>query len=236
MKNILTVLLCPGASRPEALPENCEIVELAENEEFKTALKRATGNYALVAERTLLNADFAVLIKKLQTQEAEVVAFGGGFCYKTQFLKGVRRFGTGAAQIFAVLACKSVYKSRSAPFIYAQNKNYFSENAQSALEAAVEEFGKEKAKLSREVYTLAFETLLYELERFYAAAMLEIRKKNLPAENIIKFDNALKDNIVLYLALEKRFKAASLARIRKNKFQVSYFTAKKLKKFLKKNK
>ncbi len=235
MKRILTVLLSAGAQCEQPLGEDYEILEIAEGDELKAVLKRASGKFTIIFDRTFTLKDTQTFLGELGGCDADVVAFDGGFCFKTQFLKSMRRFDTGTVQIIAIISAKSAYKTQTKPFEFANQPQVYSENEQNALKSAVEEFGKEKHKLPHEVYSLAFETLLLKLTCFYMAAMLAIRKKKIDDENLINFDLELKQNIVLYLALEKRFTVASLAKLRKNKFKLPYFTAKKFKKLLKKN-
>ena len=63
--------------------------------------------------------------------------------------------------------------------------------------------------------------------------MVAIKEGRLESEKLISFDNRLKGEIVLFLALEKNFKAANLTKLRKKGFKISRFTAKKFKKLLK---
>ena len=63
-------------------------------------------------------------------------------------------------------------------------------------------------------------------------AMVAIREGNLAVEQFKAFDGKLKAEIVLYLALEKRFTAAKLHKLRDKDFKISRWTAKKFKKIL----
>ena len=70
------------------------------------------------------------------------------------------------------------------------------------------------------------------LTYYYAAAMLAIKSKAIPLSVLTEFDARLKENVVLYLAMDKRFTPASLGKLRKKGFAISFLTAKKFEKFL----
>ncbi len=64
--------------------------------------------------------------------------------------------------------------------------------------------------------------------------MLAVKSKAIPLSALTDFDALLKENVVLYLAMDKRFTPANLGKLRKNGFAISFLTAKKLEKFLRK--
>jgi hypothetical protein len=108
---------------------------------------------------------------------------------------------------------------------------YIPERAEQILMCAVE-FNKVKAKLTKEMYSYVFDSLCYELIKFYMLAM--ICKDKTAREYLLEFDKRLKEHIVLYLAIEKRFPLASLSTLRRKQFKISLITLIKFKKYLNK--
>ncbi len=67
---------------------------------------------------------------------------------------------------------------------------------------------------------------------YYLYALLSIKDGNLDSGKLIAFDGKLKAEIVLYLALEKRFTYAKLQKLREKNFKISGWTARKFRKIL----
>lgn len=64
--------------------------------------------------------------------------------------------------------------------------------------------------------------------------MLAIYRKETAADGLIEFDKRLKDNVVLYLALEKRFSVANLKKLREKSFKINLIQYNKFKKIIRK--
>lgn len=163
-----------------------------------------------------------------------MVVFVGGTAIKTSIIKGVVKDCKDLFSCFilSVLSCKTVLKSVYLPLTFEKSETLFNEDSYSGLLLASEEFVKAKAKLSKDVYSHALNSLCARLVTFYLTAMIAIREGKMDKETLISFDSRLKAEIVLYLALEKNFTAGKLSKLRKKDFKISRFTAKKFKKLL----
>ncbi|MDE5728695.1 MAG: hypothetical protein K2I20_00780 [Clostridia bacterium] len=60
-----------------------------------------------------------------------------------------------------------------------------------------------------------------------------IHKNEISADELKELDLKLKQNIVLYIAMQKRFTAANLQKLREKNFKINFLTFNKLKKSLK---
>ncbi len=236
MKRLLSIIAFAGTTCD--VPDNAEIIKPDKNATFgdfvKAALKRAAGKYVLLADCNFALSDMGSFLCEIKSCDADVIAFDGGICFKPALIKGIKRTeNLSAIEIFAVISAKSVYKTQIKPLTFFKSSVEYSESLHNALKEAVEEFTREKAKLAREVYNFAFEMLIKRLTEFYMVAMLKMRKDAAAGESLCEFDKALKANVVLYLALEKRFPYGGLSKLREKNFKISFFTARKFKKYLK---
>lgn len=235
MKLLLSIL--SFADSTCGVPDNAEIIKADGNATFsdfiKAAQKRAAGKYVLLADCNFALNDLNGFLCEVKSRDADVIAFDGGICIKPSLLKGIKRTeNLSATEIFAAISAKSVLKTDIKPLIFFKNPAEYSESIHTELKEAVEEFAREKAKLTREVYAFVFDMLIRRLTEFYMAAMLKMRKDSAAKEALCGFDKALKAYVVLYLALEKRFPYVKLSSLREKNFKISFFTARKFKKYL----
>ena len=119
------------------------------------------------------------------------------------------------------------------PFKFTTQRAEYSLTDEAKLEETLEEFKKSKAKLNKAVDSFIFDVLCARLTTFYICAMIAVYRKEATAEGLLDFDKRLKENIVLYLALEKRFPAADLKKLREKNFKISLITYNKFKKIIK---
>lgn len=237
MKKILTFILSEETIESGAMPENAELL-YAKPENDKSiyeALKQAKGKYTYIPESVLLSADLQELFDELEKTNADIISFKDGCCFKTAVLKGLN--AKLCTDVFSVLAyasfaSKSIASLDCTPFEAAPQKNCYKEGLERHLEDIINEFNKCKAKLPKDVYSFAFDLILQKLTTFYICAMLAIYAKKLDFNVLKEFDLKLKENIVLYLALEKRFTFANLAKLRQKDFKIDLFTNLKFKKLV----
>ena len=217
-------------SDTQGVPEEIEILSYGENQSLSEAVKRAKGKYTLLCDGDAVCDTPEEFFAEVDKAQADIITFDGGFLVKTSVLKGVSKLMTAVpvSQIYAVLEAKTIAKSAFTPFKSETEKfRYSEENAVSFL-AAIEEFKKSKSKLSREIYAYAVDLICLRLTEFYISALLAIKKGELSEDNLAEFDTKLKDEIVLYLAFEKRFTVESLKKLRAKNFKVGFLTYKKL--------
>lgn len=236
MKKLLTVVVYSGTTKnfDGFRYEKAELIVCAEPAEFQRALKKANGKYTVICGGARIN-DLQPLLDLIDGAGADIIAFANGAAVKTQAFKGA--YGVEAADLFlcavsAEMQCKSILKTELTPFAFAKKAAPCADRYDGILKACLT-FKEVKAKLAREVYNYVFESLCAELVGFYASAMLEIRNGSFSADKLAEFDVRLKSEIVLYLAVEKRFAAAPLKKLRDKQFKISFLTANKLKKLLK---
>lgn len=241
MKKVVSIIVCRQVSSVPPEPDGAEILYTEENRGFaeivQSAIKQAKGKYTVLCGQGFTFEDCGGLLNKLEASNADIVAFDGAVAFKTSLFKGLLPEGDkSTAEILALLSAKSVEKSNIKPFAPEKTTDGrgYSENIQKELSSALKEFKKCKSKLPKDVYTFAVDTICTQLTYFYASAMLAVRNKLISAENLKEFDAVLKENVVLYLAMDKRFTPANLAKLRKKNFEISFITAKKFEKFLKK--
>ena len=241
MKKLLTIVIC-GRPEDERTASSYDEVELiyTENNEAGLAeyIKQAKGKYLFIAPRYFELNDVKLFIKVLNECDDEIVSFAQGAAAKTTLFKGLNFKENDCAflyNIFAGFSAKSAKKYLYAPVKYNGENEQFDDGLKDAILIAGAEFKKVKAKLSKDVYTYVSDLLIKKLTEFYVRALLAIREGNYDKEALKQFDAKLKGEIVLYLALEKRFPAAKLQKIREKGFKITAFTAKKLKKTLKKD-
>ncbi|MDE6001308.1 MAG: hypothetical protein K2G96_03185 [Clostridia bacterium] len=237
MKKLLTVVVFNETAQnyDELRYEAAEIISCKEPAEFQRALKKANGKYTVICGNAQIN-NLQPLLSLTDDANADIIAFDVRAAIKTSAIKGAD--GTDNADMFlstvsAAMQCKSVLKSDVAPFTLIKNEVAPCADRCGGILKACLSFKEVKAKLAREVYNFVFENLCAELVNFYACALLEIRGGSYSAEQLTEFDAKIKDEIVLYLALEKRFTAAPLKKLRDKQFKISFITANRLKKLLK---
>lgn len=241
MKQIVTIIVCEKLNKEIDSPQNG--LDIMYTDEDRTCaeiihggVKQSKSKYTVLVDSdfTLLDAD--VFLQAAESSNADILTFNGGYCFKTSILKGLDLDDCGdrySAEIFAALASKSVAGLDIQPFRFTGTHTPYSEETKVRLMRCLDEFKVSKAKMPKDVYSFAFDMILGRLVTFYLTAILAVRAGETTAESLIEFDLKLKENIVLYLALEKRFTAADLKKLRENNFKISFFTANKFKKLLK---
>lgn len=235
MKKILTIVLSDETIESGAMPENAELLYAKPDKNLYETVKQAKGKYAFIPEAVLQTADLQVLFDGLEKTNADIVAFKGGCCIKTAVLKGLNAkvcADAFSALAYSTLSSKSVLNLEIEPFELSAVKAEYSEELESGLSAVIGEFNKCKARLAREVYTFAFDLIVQKLVTFYLCAMLAIYARKLDYNALKEFDLKLKENIVLYLALEERFTPANLSKLRSKNFKIDLFTNMKFKKLV----
>lgn len=241
MKNIFTLLICAPVDG-EILPP-CDGTDVMYTDENRTeseilsgAIKQTKGKYCALCGNEFAFADVDGFLNFADKASADIIEFDGGFCFKTSVLKGLNQKLTNdrcSAEIAAALASKSIIKSDVVPLVATHAQAVYSELTAEGLIACLDEFARVKAKLNKDVYAFAVKLLCSRITQFYLSAMVLAYKKELDREKIVEFDAKLKENVVLYLAMEKKFTYASLIKLRKKKFAISPFTYLKFKYVLK---
>ena len=240
MKNLLTIVVgCnKGEKHASTLYDGIELIYSEPNESEKDfisrAIKGAKGKYSILLNQTFRFADINSLFNILDKNSPDIVVFAGGTAIKTSVIKSVVKDSQDIFSCFilSVLSCKTVLKSTYTPFYFDKCETVFSDENYSGLLLAAEQFVAAKAKLSKDIYSHAMNSLCARLVSFYLSAMLDINEGKMDSEKLISFDNRLKAEIVLYLALEKNFTAAKLSKLRKKGFKISWLTVRKFKKLL----
>ena len=238
MKTVVSILICRRVESVPAEPDGCELLYTDENRSYteilKNGIKQAKGKYSIILDGGFEFADADGLVSALSAANADIVTFKSVTAFKTSLFKGAN-FDTGdraASEIYAALSSKSLVKSEVSPFICVKKAEKYSEQAEKAILEVIKEFTKNKAKLTKEVYSYCFDSICLRLTEFYIAALLAVKNKEIPSEKLAVFDGEIKKNVVLCLAFEKRFTYADLKRLRKNNFKISFITAKKLEKII----
>lgn len=243
MKKLLTVALSKNSMGNVAPPEEeIEVITISEDtaknsKALYELLKQAKSKYTVIADTDFTFADVDEFLKELNDRNEDIILFDGGYCFKTTLLKGlppkvcVDRYG---AEIFASFEAKSLSAVRLKPFIFTTVHTEYSEEIEARLKEALDEFKRSKAKLNKTVYSFVFDMLCARLVTFYISAMLKIRNGELDCEKLKAFDAGLKENVILYLALEKRFTLANLSKLRAKDFKIGFIEYNKFKKAVKK--
>lgn len=241
MKKVVSIIVCKNTQCVPTEPDGAEILYTEENRGFseivQNGVKQAKGKYLILCGQGFEFSDIDGLLNVAGASNADIIAFDGATAFKTQLFKSFLPDGDKAtAEILAILSAKSIEKSNLKPFVFEKTTDnlHYSEKTAQELSLALKEFKKCKSKLPKEVYTYAVDVICAKLNTFYAGAMLAVRNKQLTVEALREFDALLKDNVVLYLAMDKRFTPANLGKLRKKNFEISFITAKKFEKFLKK--
>lgn len=238
MKKLVTVLACTPCK--EILPPNDE-VEVLYTDENRTAheiiengLKQARSKYIILTDGGFEITDLPPLLDVLRGSSSDIVTFIGGAAVKSGLFKGALK-GDGdkfTTEFFAVLGAKSIENTNLNPFTFNKTPCFYEGDDAERLKSVLDEFKKCKARLPKDVFTYAFDLLCEKLIIFYSAALIAVHKGEIPAETLKEFDLKLKQNIVLYIAMQKRFKAANLQKLREKNFKINFLTCNKLKKSL----
>lgn len=243
MKNLLTVAVCelPHEKPSASLFDGVELRYRSEQQDAATFLrgvaKTTKSKYTVIVDGDFSFADLQPFLDAAEKRNADILTFQKGYCFRSALLRGLNPKNIGnryCTELFAAMSAKSLSRTGLTPFRFRGVNTAYSTEAQENLSAALKAFGENKAKMPKEVYTFTFDILCARLASFYMSAMLAIRRKEISADRLIAFDAQLKENIVLYLALEKRFQAAKLNKLRGKNFAVSFLTAKKFENELKK--
>ncbi len=239
MKKLVTVLVC--APCKEITPP-CDEVEILYTDEDRTpheiienGIKQSKSKYVILTYGEIEIIDFNPLLTVLDNSSADIIAFDGGAAVKSNLFKGAIKDGSDkfSAEFFAVMGAKSVENTDLKPFTV-KNASYSYDKAdEERLKAVLDEFKKCKAKLQKDVFSFAFDLLCERLIAFYTAAVIAVHTGEISAETLVNFDLKLKQNIVLYIAMQKRFTAANLQKLREKKFKTNFLTFAKLKRSLK---
>jgi hypothetical protein len=205
------------------------------SESIARFLKLAVGKYVVIIDEKFSYNNLYELVKELNTCNADMIICDKCTFFKTTLVKNValnKTLDTYSFNILSAMLSKNVVK-KDWSYIKSEKTTpiYIPERAEQILACAVE-FNKVKAKLTKEMYSYVFDSLCYELIKFYMLAM--ICKDKTAREYLLEFDKRLKEHIVLYLAIEKRFPLASLSTLRRKQFKISLITLIKFKKYLNK--
>lgn len=235
MKKLLTIISkdLEEASEDDA-PDGVEMLGTGTSSLYET-LKKAKGKYTVLAEGDMMCDLDDRFFDDLSETNADIIVYDGGFVFKTSLLKGLNAEQfvlKSTAELFAALECKSVAKFGYKPFTFTPVKREYTVAEELSLSDVLTEFKKCKSKLSKEVYTFAFDAICSELCVFYILATLAVRDGKLTVQKLKEFDARLKENIVLYLAIDKRFTADNLSKLRERDFKISFITAAKFRKIV----
>lgn len=234
MKKLLTIVVCgqSDSERSDTIYDGAELVYADGN--LTNAVKQAKGKYIIIENRTFLFKDVQFFLDALETATQDIVRFNGGNAYKNSLFKGV----ADSENCFAYCTCAAFYAKTVAYFEYApftlSAALWDYDSDESGLLRVCGEFKRVKAKLSKEVYSFAFGLICEKLIDFYMRSLIAIREKSVTPDRLAEFDKCLKDEIVLYLALDKRFDNGALQKIRKKGFKISALTCRRYRKLLKK--
>ncbi|MDE5943540.1 MAG: hypothetical protein K2H30_04955 [Clostridia bacterium] len=233
MKKLLTIVVFgqSDGGRSDTLYSGVELIYADGN--IPAAVKQAKGKYIIVENRTFLFKDVQPFLDALESATQDVIRFNGGSAFKCSLFKGVAdKNDCFAFCAFAAFNAKTVAYFEYAPFIFSSVRCDFDSEEKHLIDTCYE-FKRIKAKLSKEAYAFVFELILERLLLFYACALISIREGKITADKLLEFDKNLKDEIVLYLALDKRFGGGKLTKIRNKGFKISGLTSKRYKKILK---
>lgn len=237
MKKLLTIVVINGtdAGNGENFNENTDVV-LAEKENVAQTVKSAKGKYSLVCDNCIAAAETEFFLETLRETSSDMVLATGFCAYKTSVLKDLDLKNADAFTYaaFGAMNSKSITKIRCVPFRTEKENLTCSDETIHNLLSVAEQFKKVKAKLNKDIYTYVFDSLCDRLVTYYMTAILAVKDGSFEAEKLIEFDNRLKGEIVLFLALEKRFTATRLQKLREKGFKISGLTARKFRKLLSK--
>lgn len=241
MKKILTVAVCKNTGEEIAAPnEETDVIYADGNAGDKAVyelIKKVKSKYTVLVDSDFRFADEEGFLKRLDEANDDIIIFDGGYLFKSAILKSLPAkicIDRYSAEIFASFNSKTVATVNLKPFIFSAVHTEYTEEIEARLSDALEEFKRSKAKLPKPVYSFIFDILCARLVTFYMSAMLAIYRREASPDALAEFDKKLKENIVLYLALNKRFTAAELEKLRGKNFKISFLQANKFKKLVKK--
>ena len=236
MKKYLTIVLTEKAefSAPDSVEIICRDENGIKEEFFLDSISKASGKYFLYVDGVAeINAEAIEEFVSSKDSGADIVAFDNCYAIKTSIIKQYRpKAGESGvlAKINALIAAKSVSRVQLSPFKISFKAQDFD---QTEILSADESFNRAKGKMDRQVYMIAFDELIrINTEHYLFAYLKGCAEKNF--EEIIAFDKKLKENVVLYLAVEKRFPVGNLHKMRENGFKSSLILSGKVKNYLKK--
>lgn len=242
MKKVISIIICNTVKNAPSEPDGTELLYTDEERTFaeivQNGIKQAKGKYTVFMEGDFSITDADALIKAVADCNADVLAFEGATAFKTSVIKNICPDGDyETAIINGILNCKTIEKSDLKPFIFESTSAHgteYSQKVTNELLQILKDFKKFKAKTQKDVYSFAVDAICAKLNVFYMKAMLAVRNEIITAETLKNFDCALKENVVLYLAMDKRFVCGNLGKLRENSFKISFLTANKFKKYLNK--
>lgn len=242
MKTVLTIAVCETPQEQRQFPRY-DGVELYIIDQSQTAAqflrgiaKSVKSKYVLIADGDFTFADMQAFLLYAEKSKGDILTFPGGYCLKSRLLRALPAKNIGNryfTEIHAAMGAKTVDRSEICPLRFHGMNTAYSEAGQKDLAEAIGQFNAGRSRLPKPVYAFLFDAVCARLATFYMSAMLSIRNGEIPADRLIGFDRALKQNVILYLALNKRFRAADLTKLRRKDFRISLFTANKFKKMLK---
>lgn len=232
MKKILTIITTGNV--PAENSESYEVINAEEcKNELSDAVKQAKGKYVLLTDDAICIPDDEALFEELEKSSYDAIYINGGCFVKTAIVKSLKNCNNiFSMELYSLFSAKNAEKLPTIATVTRERMLYSEENKKIFSEV-LDEFLKSKAKISKEVYSVAADIILSSLLPFYASAILLIKDKKLQADKLCEFDLKLKENMVLYLSLEKKFSAGNLSKLRENNFKAGFITCQKLKKQLK---
>ncbi len=238
MKTLLTIAVCRGT--PEtAVTDGVEFIYPEKDENQKDFLTRsaktAKGKYTVISETAAGIAEIGQLLNIIDKNPKDLICFEQGFAVKTAIFKACAKDCKDAfsCKVLCVLECKSILKTVYFPLTFGKFDNEFDENSLQGLLCCAETFGKYKSKIEKEIYSYASALICDRLVPFYMYAMLAIKQGKMNVDGLAELDGTLKAEIVLYLALEKKFTASKLHKLREKGYRISFLTERKFRKLLK---
>jgi len=238
MKKLLTIVVCDRTidDRIVSSFDEVELIYTNNNEaDIPEAIKHAKGKYTFILSHIFTIEDIKQLVSVLDESDEDIICFEFGSVAKTQLFKGLNFKEDNCTflfKIYAAMSAKSIKKTLYKPFIFNGNPLEFDDHFKDKVLLASAEFKRVKAKLEKDVYNYVFDMLVKKVVEYYMRAMLAIRSHKYPPEELVKFDNLLKGEIVLYIAVEKRFTPAHMQRLRDKSFKINFLQARKINKAL----
>ena len=239
MKKLLTVLVCAPCKEISPPCDEMEILYTDENrtphEIIENGIKQSKSKYVILTDGEFEITDSKSILNVLNDSPADLIAFDGGTAVKSALFKDALKSENDkfSTEFYAILGAKSIESTKLKPFALKSSSNYYSEKDNERLKKVLDEFKKCRARLQKDVFTYAFDWLCNKLIIFYTEALISVHKGEIPADYLKEFDLKLKQNIVLYIAMQKRFTAANLQKLREKDFKTNFLTYNKLKKCLK---
>lgn len=238
MKTLLTIVVCCGSEKAADV-DGVEFIYPEQDEKQKDFLTRAAkiakGKYTVICESQAETFETGQLLSIIDKNPKDLICFEQGCAIKTSVIKSCVKDCKDAfsCKVLSILECKSILKTVYTPLTFGKTDNAFDGESINGLICCAEMFGKCKSKIEKEIYSYVSSMICDRLVPFYMYAMLAIKEGTMKPDELAELDGKLKAEIVLYLALEKKFTAAKLHKLREKGYKISYFTAKKFKKLLK---